>query len=188
LLIFDEIFTGFGRLGGMFAADIAGVVPDIITLGKALTGGVSPLAATVARAGIYEAFHSDDFTRALMHGPTYMGHALGCAAANASLDLFESEPRLDQVSAIERHLQTTLVPLGGLQQVAGVRVRGAVGAVDMRDPFDIQALRRRFIEQGVFIRPIGRTIYLAPSYTIGPEDLSALTDAIVRTVQAGEHR
>jgi adenosylmethionine-8-amino-7-oxononanoate aminotransferase len=183
LLIFDEIFTGFGRLCGMFAAEIAGVVPDIITLGKALTGGVSPLAATIATARVYDAFHSDDFTRALMHGPTYMGHALGCAAANASLDLFEREPRLQQVAAIEQHLNAALGPLRKLSQVADVRVRGSVGAVEMRDAFDIQALRRRFIEQGVFIRPIGKTIYLAPAYTIGAADLEILTSAVADAVR-----
>jgi adenosylmethionine---8-amino-7-oxononanoate aminotransferase len=166
----------------MFAADIAGVVPDIITLGKALTGGVSPLAATVATARVYDAFHSDDFTKALMHGPTYMGHALGCAAANASLDLFEREPRLQQIAAIEAHLKAVLGPLGDLPHVADVRIRGSVGAVEMRDAFDIQALRSRFIEQGVFIRPIGKTIYLAPACTIGKGDLSTLTTAIARVV------
>jgi adenosylmethionine---8-amino-7-oxononanoate aminotransferase len=186
LLIFDEIFTGFGRLGGMFSADVAGVVPDIITLGKALTGGVSPLAATIAGQHVYEAFHSDDFTKALMHGPTYMGHALGCAAANASLDLFEREPRLQQVAAIEQRLNTALRPLSDLPQVADVRIRGSVGAVEMRNAFDINVLRRRFIEQGVFIRPIGRTIYLAPAYTIGPDDLSTLTAAITRAVHSQE--
>lgn len=183
LLIFDEIFTGFGRLGGMFAADVSGVVPDIITLGKALTGGIAPLAATVASARVYEAFHSDDPTKALMHGPTYMGHALGCAAANASLDLFEREPRLEQVAHIEAHLAATLDPLRDLPQVADVRIRGSVGAVEMRNAFDIQAMRRAFIEDGVFIRPIGQTIYLAPAYTIPEDDLAALTAAIARRVE-----
>lgn len=181
-LIFDEIFTGFGRLGGMFAANVSGVTPDIMTLGKALTGGVTPLAATIASRRIYEAFHADDATKALMHGPTYMGHALGCAAANASLDLFEREPRLEQIAAIEQQLITALAPLRDLPQVADVRIRGSVGAVEMRDAFDVQAARRRFIEQGVFIRPIGKAIYLAPSYTISPADLATLTAAIVRTV------
>lgn len=183
-LIFDEIFTGFGRLGGMFAATVSGVTPDIMTLGKALTGGVTPLAATIASRRIYEAFHADDATKALMHGPTYMGHALGCAAANASLDLFEREPRLEQIAAIEQQLTAALAPLRNLRQVADVRIRGSVGAVEMRDAFDVQAARRRFIEQGVFIRPIGKAIYLAPSYTISPSDLASLTAAIVRT--AGE--
>lgn len=180
-LIFDEIFTGFGRLGGMFAATVSGVTPDIMTLGKALTGGVTPLAATIASRRIYEAFHADDATKALMHGPTYMGHALGCAAANASLDIFEREPRLEQIAAIEQQLIRALNPLRDLPQVADVRIRGSVGAVEMRDAFDVQAARRRFIDRGVFIRPIGKAIYLAPSYTISRADLASLTAAIVRT-------
>ena len=180
-LIFDEIFTGFGRLGGMFAATVSGVTPDIMTLGKALTGGVTPLAATIASRRIYEAFHSDDATKALMHGPTYMGHALGCAAANASLDLFEQEPRLEQVARIEQDLKSALEPLRDAPQVADVRIRGSVGAVELREAFDVQAMRRRFIDQGVFIRPIGKAIYLAPSYTIDAADLASLTAAIVRT-------
>src|SRR5215472_15100000 len=104
LLIFDEIFTGFGRTGSLFAYQQAGVTPDIITLAKALTAGTLPLAATLARRKVFEAFWSDDPAHALMHGPTYMGNALACAAANASLDLFEREPRLDQVAAIARTL------------------------------------------------------------------------------------
>ena len=102
LLIFDEIFTGFGRTGTMFACEAAGVVPDIVTLSKALTGGTLPLAATVARRHVFEAFWSDDPKHALMHGPTYMANALACAAANASLDLFEREPRLEQVAGDRR--------------------------------------------------------------------------------------
>ena len=183
-LIFDEIFTGFGRLGGMFAATVSGVTPDIMTLGKALTGGVTPLAATIASRRIYEAFHSDDATKALMHGPTYMGHALGCAAANASLDLFEQEPRLEQVARIEQDLKSALEPLRDAPQVADVRIRGSVGAVELREAFDVQAMRRRFIDQGVFIRPIGKAIYLAPSYTIDAADAASLTAAIVRTAAA----
>src|SRR5262249_18071094 len=100
LLIFDEIFTGFARTGTMFACEAAEIVPDIMTLSKALTGGTLPLAATVARRKVFDAFWSDDPKRALMHGPTYMANALACAAANASLDLFEREPRLAQVRAI----------------------------------------------------------------------------------------
>jgi adenosylmethionine-8-amino-7-oxononanoate aminotransferase len=183
LLIFDEIFTGFGRLGAMFAADLAGVAPDIMTLGKALTGGVLPLAAAVASEGVYAAFHSDDPAAALMHGPTYTGHALACAAANASLDLFETEPRLQQVTAIEARYRSSLEPLAELPGVADVRIRGAVCAVEMWDAFDLHALRRMFVDEGVFIRPIGKVIYLAPAYTIGDGDLSALVFAIRRAVQ-----
>jgi adenosylmethionine-8-amino-7-oxononanoate aminotransferase len=117
-----------------------------------------------------------------------MGHALGCAAANASLDLFEEEPRLEQVAAIEHHYSAALLSLSNHPQVSDVRIRGSVGAVEMRDAFDIQSLRRRFIERGVFIRPIGKTIYLAPAYTTGADDLDCLTNAITACVAAlGEH-
>ena len=110
LLIFDEVFTGFGRTGSLFAFQEAGVVPDIITLSKALTGGTLPLAATIARRKVFDAFWSDDPAKALMHGPTFMANPLACAAANASLDLFEREPRLDQVAAISRTLRVSLEP------------------------------------------------------------------------------
>jgi adenosylmethionine---8-amino-7-oxononanoate aminotransferase len=180
LLIFDEIFTGLGRLGAMTAAEASGVTPDIMTLGKALTGGVTPLAATVASTKVYEAFHSDDQAKALMHGPTYTGHALACAAANASLDLFEREPRLAQVATVERHYKRTLAMLKNLPAVADVRIRGSVAAVEMKGSFDLQAARRRFIEQGVFIRPIGKVVYLAPAYTILGDELEALTAAVSR--------
>jgi adenosylmethionine-8-amino-7-oxononanoate aminotransferase len=143
---------------------------------------VTPLAATIASERVYEAFHSDDPAKALMHGPTYTGHALGCAAANASLDLFEREPRLEQVRAIERHYTETLSRLRNHDRVKDVRIRGSVAAVELRDPFDVQAARRHFIEEGVFIRPIGKVAYLAPSYAISPGDLSSLTDAIVNFV------
>jgi adenosylmethionine---8-amino-7-oxononanoate aminotransferase len=184
LLIFDEIFTGFGRLGAMFAAELSGVTPDIITLGKALTGGVTPLAATVAGERVYSAFHDDDGAKALMHGPTYTGHALACAAANASLDLFEREPRLEQVSAIEGHYEGSLGSLRTAAAVKDVRILGSVAAVEMLKPFDLHEMRRRFIREGVFIRPIGKTIYLAPAYTICPEDLFMLTAAIRRIVES----
>ena len=105
LLIFDEIFTGFGRSGTMFACEKAGITPDIITLSKAFTGGTLPLAATIATRNVFDAFWSDDPKRALMHGPTYMANALACAAAHASLDLFEREPRLRQVSNIAAALE-----------------------------------------------------------------------------------
>ncbi|MBB5519639.1 adenosylmethionine--8-amino-7-oxononanoate transaminase [Amphiplicatus metriothermophilus] len=183
LLIFDEIFTGFGRTGAMFAAEKAGVAPDVMTLGKALTGGVAPLAATVASRRVFEAFYDDDPGKALMHGPTYTGHALGCAVANASLDLFEREPRLAQVEALEKALRAALGPLAASPAVADVRVLGAVGAVETARPFDVEALRAWFIERGVFIRPLGQAIYLAPAYTIGAEDLAALARAVADAVE-----
>lgn len=183
LLIFDEIFTGFGRTGSLFACEAAGVVPDVITLSKALTGGTLPLAATVARRKVFEAFWSDDPTHALMHGPTFMGNALACAAANASLDLFEREPRLDQVRAIAAGLQRGLEPCREMPRVKDVRVRGAVGVVELDRIDDHHALRRRFVEEGTFIRPFGNIVYLTPAFTITKEELAKLTEAIVKVVR-----
>ena len=182
LLIFDEIFTGFGRTGAMFACAAAGVAPDIITLSKALTGGTLPLAATVASRGVFDTFWSDDPLHALMHGPTYMGNALACAAANASLDLFEQEPRLDQVRAIEARLRAGLGPCRGLPRVRDVRVKGAIGVVELDRIDDLAALRSRFVGEGVYIRPFGRIVYLTPAFTIGEDELATLTGAVARVV------
>ncbi len=179
LLIFDEIFTGFGRTGTLFACAAAGVTPDIVTLSKALTGGTLPLAATIARRGVFEAFWSDDPKHALMHGPTYMGNALACAAANAALDLFEQEPRLKQVAAISRQMSQELAPCRDLPGVKNVRVMGAIGVVEFERIDDLESLRARFIAEGVFIRPFGNVIYLTPAFTIGAEELAKLTHAIV---------
>ena len=182
LLIFDEIFTGFGRTGSTFACEQAGVTPDIITLSKALTGGTLPLAATVARTPIFEAFWSDDPKQALMHGPTYMANALACAAANASLDLFAREPRLAQVRAISDQLAQGLAPCRGICRVKDVRVLGAIGVVELDRIDDVEALRRRFVEEGVFVRPFGSVVYLTPAFTISEEDLGRLTEAVVKVV------
>ncbi|MGE5536653.1 MAG: adenosylmethionine--8-amino-7-oxononanoate transaminase, partial [Acidobacteriota bacterium] len=151
LLIFDEIFTGFGRTGTMFACEAAGVTPDIITLSKALTGGSLPLAATVATGRVFDAFWSDDPRKALMHGPTYMANALACAAANASLDLFEREPRLRQVQDLSAALAEGLAVCQTLPGVKNVRVKGAIGVVEMTRIADIERLRGRFVDEGVFV-------------------------------------
>jgi adenosylmethionine-8-amino-7-oxononanoate aminotransferase len=180
LLIFDEIFTGFGRTGRMFALEEADVRPDILCLSKALSGGTLPLAATLARRKVAEAFESDHPAAVLMHGPTYMANALACAAANASLDLFEREPRLEQVAAIQAQLAAELEPCRGLPGVLDVRVKGAIGAVQL----DREAafLRGRFERLGVWVRPFNDIVYLTPSFVIGPDDLSRLTGAIVEVV------
>jgi adenosylmethionine-8-amino-7-oxononanoate aminotransferase len=183
LLIFDEIFTGFGRTGSLFAFEQSGVRPDIVTLGKALTGGTLPLAATVASGKVFDAFWSDDPGKALMHGPTYMANPLACAAANASLDLFESEPRLAEVAAIAGGLQTGLEPCRGLPGVVDVRVRGAIGVVELDRIADMSEVKRRLLAKGVWIRPFGRIIYLTPSFTISPADLNRLTAAVVEVVR-----
>ncbi len=183
LLIFDEIFTGFGRTGTMFACEAAGVAPDIITLSKALTGGTLPLAATIATRKVFETFWSDDAQKALMHGPSYMANALACAAANASLDLFEQEPRLQQVAAISSALLQGLAPCRSMAGVRDLRVQGAIGVVELERIGNLDALRARFVEEGVFVRPFGNVIYLTPAFTILAEELKTLTDAVVKVVR-----
>jgi adenosylmethionine-8-amino-7-oxononanoate aminotransferase len=182
LLIFDEIFTGFGRTGSLFACEGAAVVPDIITLSKALTAGSLPLAATVATPKVFDAFWSQEPARALMHGPTYMGNALACAAANASLDLFEREPRLQQIAGIAQALAQGLAPCRGMRGVKDVRVQGAIGVVELERIENLDALRERFVAEGVFIRPFGTTVYLTPAFTISPDELATLAGAVVKVV------
>jgi adenosylmethionine-8-amino-7-oxononanoate aminotransferase len=178
LLIFDEIFTGFGRTGTMFACEQAGVAPDIMCLSKALTGGTVPLAATVASKRVYSAFLSDHPEAALMHGPTYTAYPLGCAAANASLDLFASEPRLRQAAAIEGQLKEELARCRRAPGVVDVRVSGAVGVIQMDRPVDAAGLRARFVEKGFWIKPFGDVLYLTPPLVIEEKDLSGLTRTI----------
>ncbi|RAP64630.1 adenosylmethionine--8-amino-7-oxononanoate aminotransferase BioA [Achromobacter sp. HZ01] len=178
LLIFDEIFTGFGRTGSMFAFEQAGIRPDILTLSKALTGGTLPLAATVASSRVFDAFWSDDPSHALMHGPTFMGNALACAAANASLDLFEREPRLEQARAISEALAAGLAPCRDLPWVRDVRVLGAIGVVELDGIGDREALKRRLVEAGVWVRPFGNVVYLTPALTIEEDDLAGLMRAV----------
>jgi adenosylmethionine-8-amino-7-oxononanoate aminotransferase len=185
LLIFDEIFTGFGRTGSLFAFQAAGVVPDIITLSKALTGGTLPLAATIAGKKVFEAFWSDDPSHALMHGPTFMANPLACAAANASLDLFEREPWLDQVTKISGALAAALGPCRKLPGVRDVRVKGAIGVVELERIEDLNTLRQRFVEQGVFIRPFGTVVYLTPAFTTAEDELARLTDAVRHVLREG---
>jgi adenosylmethionine-8-amino-7-oxononanoate aminotransferase len=184
LLIFDEVFTGFGRTGTMFACEQADIAPDIIALSKALTGGTLGLAATVATKKVFDAFWSDDPAKALMHGPSYMANALACAAANASLDLFESEPRLQQVAAISSALHQGLEPCRKFFGVKDVRVKGATGVVEMDAINNLDRLRARFVEEGVFVRPFGNIIYLTPAFTIASDELKTLTDAVVKVVRA----
>lgn len=181
LLILDEIFTGFARTGTMFAMEQADIVPDIVCLGKALTGGTLPLAATIASDRIFEGFLSDDPAAALMHGPTFMGNALACAAANASLDLFEREPRLAQAARIEKLLRRGLEPARAIKDVRDVRVKGAIGIIELEN-LDRNDMRRRLIDLGVWIRPFGNIVYTTPPFVISDEDLSQLTRAMVKVV------
>jgi adenosylmethionine-8-amino-7-oxononanoate aminotransferase len=183
ILIFDEIFTGFGRTGSLFACEAAGVLPDIITLSKALTGGTLPLAVTIARDKVFDAFWSDEPSDALPHGPTFMANALACAAANASLDLFEREPRLREVADIALALEHGLAPCRGIPGVKDVRVKGATGVVEFERIDDLEGLRARFVAEGVFVRPFGSIVYLTPAFTIGAEELAKLTDTVVNVLR-----
>jgi len=182
LLIADEIATNFGRTGTMFACQQADVVPDIICLGKALTAGTMGLAATVATDRVFEAFLSDDPSRAFMHGPTFMANPLACAAANASLDLFETEPRLEQVAVIEQHLAEDLAACRGIPGVLDVRVKGAVGVVQVAQLHHVERLRASFVQEGVWLRPFSDIVYLTPPLTITREQLQQVCGAIGRVL------
>jgi adenosylmethionine-8-amino-7-oxononanoate aminotransferase len=184
LFIADEIFTGFGRTGTLFACEQARVVPDILCVGKALTGGTVSLAATLASTQVYDAFLGTDERRILMHGPTYMANPLACAAANASLDLFEREDRLAQASSLEGWLAEGLAPCADLPGVLEVRTKGGIGVVQLSRRPDLADLRRRFLAEGVWIRPFGDIVYLTPALTASREDIAILTRAIVSVLSA----
>ncbi len=179
LLIADEIATGFGRTGSMFACEQAGIAPDIMCVGKALTGGMMTLAATLASSRIFDGFWSDDASHALMHGPTYMANPLACAVANASIDLFATEPRLEQVQNIAAQMFEELAKCKDLQGVVDVRVMGAIGVVQLeKGRMNRHALRQQFVGKGLWIRPLEDVIYLTPAFTIAPNQLSSLCSGI----------
>ena len=184
LLIADEVFTGFGRTGAMFACEQAELTPDLICLSKALTGGTMGLAATVATDEVFETFWSDAQEHALMHGPTFMANPLACAAANASLDLFEREPRLAQARRIEARLAEGLAGLRGRPGVADVRVLGAIGAVQLRGAQDLAPLKQRLLSESVWVRPFADVVYLTPALTISADELDHLIDAVCTSVLA----
>ena len=185
-VIADEIFTGFGRTGQMFACEAANVVPDIMCLSKGLTGGAVGLGATIAAPHIFEAFLGDDLSAAFMHGPTYMANPVACAAANASLDLFEREPRLDQAARMAARLEAGLSPCRALDGVADVRVLGAIGVVELDDlPLPLlYRLRRGLIERGLWVRPFGRIVYLTPALVMEDAELDRLCAGIGEVLSA----
>ena len=167
LFIADEIATGFGRTGSMFACEQADVVPDIMCIGKALTGGTITMAATIGTDRVFSKFYSDELHHCLMHGPTYMANPLACAAANASLDLFESEPRLEQAADMEASMKRLLEPCRSISNVVDVRVKGGVGVVQVEELYEIARLRAEFVSEGVWVRPFNDMIYITPPLVIG---------------------
>ena len=189
LLIADEVLTGFGRTGKMFACNLAGVAPDLLCLSKGITGGFLAMGVTLCTDRVEEGFHSENRMHTFYHGHSYTGNALACAAANASLQIFDDEPVFDRIAMIARIHAKRLPELKEMHQVGDVRQIGTIGAIELRtdDAGYLSAMRPKlyqfFIERGVLLRPLGNVVYVLPPYVISPEELHQVYDVIVEAIE-----
>ena len=183
LLIADEIATGFGRSGRLLACEHAGIAPDLLCLGKALTGGYMTLAATLTTENISQTIASSE-AHCFMHGPTFMANPLACSVASASIDLLMQSDWRKTIQRIEKILKAGLESCSHLPAVADVRVLGAIGVVEMKQAVDVGKVQARLIEQGVWLRPFGRLIYTMPPYIIEDEELARVCRALYRSISA----
>ena len=177
-MIFDEVATGFGRTGTMFAADQTEIIPDILTLGKGITGGFVGLSATLARSKVFNSFYSDSKEKAFMHGPTFMGNPLACSVALESIDLLLESSWENNITVIEQHLTDNLSELAEIESVKEVRIIGATGVVEMHEKVNVAKLQKLFVNEGVWVRPFSNLVYIMPAYTILESEINQITRAI----------
>jgi adenosylmethionine---8-amino-7-oxononanoate aminotransferase len=182
LLIADEIATGFGRTGKMFACEHANITPDIMCVGKGITGGYMSLAATMCTTDVALAI-SESEASVLMHGPTFMGNPLACSAANASLKLLKTGAWQQQVANIEAHLKSILPNALKQSRVTDVRFFGAIGVIELNENVNVASIQAKFVEHGVWIRPFGKLIYIMPPYVITNEELEKLTAVLLKVLE-----